>query len=355
MRLLGLPFLLLSLAAITSHAQSYEPWAAYLSPSTFIENQAMYVVGGFNSSNGVLLGQMFSIDLSTSWSASSPAYKRLPDGITAARIANTLVDNNKWVLISNQTGYVYNIAASNWTKIGSDTSINPSLGLSAVVDPSTDTLYVPNGYKDTFSGAVSLFVYSIAQQLFKSGSMQPSLSNVINYAAAWAPTLKSMIVFGGNIDGSWTTNNNLVLYSPTNGWSSPSVKGDIPPSRTLACMVPAYSGTKMILFGGIGYSATNQTGPVLSDIYTLDVASLTWTRGADFGVTGGRAEMSCAVSGDYFISWGGAGSVSSDVITAIYNMKTGAWTNQYVPGSQPGPKSNVALIAGCVTGAVVLI
>ncbi|KAF9997340.1 Acyl-CoA-binding domain-containing protein 5, partial [Entomortierella chlamydospora] len=193
---------------------------------------------------------------------------------------------------------------------------------------------------------------------FRHDSTQANLQNLINYNAVWAPTLNSMLVFGGNIDGEGTSQNSLYAYNTAAGWSTPPVSGDIPPPRTLACLVPAYSGTKMILYGGFASSTTNTSGPPLNDIYVLDVATYTWTKGSSSSA--GRAGSACAVSGDYLIVWGGYNILASSSLTMVYDIKTDSWITSYAPPPfRPSPRppstSNVPLIAGCASGAVVII
>jgi hypothetical protein len=96
----------------------------------------MWVMGGLINTNDMRTGQMFSIDLSTSWSTSNPAYKRLPDGLADFAMANTLMaDNQNWFILSNSTAYRYNLATSNWITIEED---NEVMGiLRAATDPET--------------------------------------------------------------------------------------------------------------------------------------------------------------------------------------------------------------------------
>jgi hypothetical protein len=54
------------------------------------------------------------------------------------------------------------------------------------------------------------------------------------------------------------------------------MKGYVPTARKQACIAPAYGGAKMVLFGG---SFTSIKTNILSDIYVLDVASITWAKG----------------------------------------------------------------------------
>ncbi|KAF9368176.1 hypothetical protein BGX21_006753, partial [Mortierella sp. AD011] len=105
MRRSSLSFFLLSLAtcSISGQAQSYQPQQVYTCASAFVEGHAMYVAGGRDSYYGEPVGQMFSIDLSTPWSTSSPAYNRLVDGVIFVRAPNALVDSNNWFVLVNQT------------------------------------------------------------------------------------------------------------------------------------------------------------------------------------------------------------------------------------------------------------
>ncbi|KAF9079317.1 hypothetical protein BGX27_006617, partial [Mortierella sp. AM989] len=152
------------------------------------------------------------------------------------------------------------------------------------------------------------------------------------------------------------TNNDLYAYTLASGWRLLSVKGDIPSPRRSSCFVPAYQGTKMVLFGGLTTSEVT-----LGDIYILDVATLTWTRGPDGGPTVARFESACAITNDYFISWGGL-NLDTRVITTttvVYNIKTATWTTNF-DGSKPhsggleSTKTNLtAIIGGSVTVVVV--
>lgn len=72
------------------------------------------------------------------------------------------------------------------------------------------------------------------------------------------------------------------------------------------CMVPAYSGTKMVVFGGWkpAINAPNQVPTYSSALYMLDVKSMNWTLLSD-GEVNGRRNMACTVVGDNFVTWGG--------------------------------------------------
>ncbi|KAF9983904.1 hypothetical protein BGZ75_004544 [Mortierella antarctica] len=82
-------------------------------------------------------------------------------------------------------------------------------------------------------------------------------------------------------------------------------------------MVPAYNGTKMVVFGGVNVARQTVAG-----IYVLDVETMIWTKGKDIDPLLSRSDMACSVAGDNFIAWGGnaAGPDRNDA-----NMKRSGW------------------------------
>ncbi|KAG0219550.1 hypothetical protein BGX33_002495 [Mortierella sp. NVP41] len=94
----------------------------------------------------------------------------------------------------------------------------------------------------------------------------------------------------------------------------------------------------MVLFGGL-----TTTLLTLGDIYILDVATLTWTRGPDGGLTVARFESACAVTNDYFISWGGYNNNVPTIpaTTVVYNIKTASWTTKFDGSSVTSPTESL--------------
>ncbi|KAF9127946.1 hypothetical protein BGW39_005457 [Mortierella sp. 14UC] len=358
--------LLLAFPLLKIHAQSYQPIPVHWSLSVFIEGQAMWVMGGLNNVNDVLTGQMFSIDLSTSWNTSSPAYKRLPDGLVTRDMASALMaDNQNWFILSNSTAYKYNLATSGWTTIKRNSNFWGGT-VRAATDPETGRVYVPNGYYSLLTGNTMLS-YRPNLDEFYYHDKQPNLENLEVYSVAWSAGLRSMLLFGGKDYRTGMTNNDLYAYNEASEWRLLSAKGDIPSPRRSSCFVPAYQGTKMVLFGGL-----TTTLVTLGDIYILDVATLTWTRGPDGGLTVARFESACAVTNDYFISWGGTNlAATNTATTVVYNIKTASWTTNfdgssttgslYVPSSMnPGGPGSTrinlpAVIGGSVAAVVVVV
>ncbi|KAG0351100.1 hypothetical protein BG005_009416 [Podila minutissima] len=99
-------------------------------------------------------------------------------------------------------------------------------------------------------------------------------------------------------------------------------------------MVPAFNGTKLILFGGSGITAATLFTVALSDIYIYDVANTSWAKGADAGKTRARAAHACAVSGDTLIAWGGFSNLEvkkpAVQMIAVYNLTTDKWVDEFI-------------------------
>jgi hypothetical protein len=240
----------------------------------------MWVMGGLINTNDALTGQMFSIDLSTSWSTSIPARKRLPDEMVTRDMASALTEDNKnWFILSNSTAYKYNLATLSLTTIEKNSNFWGG-STRAATDPEAGEIYVPNGYDYLLTGDTMLS-YKPYLNKFYYHDKQPNLEKLLVYSVAWSAGLRSMLLFGGMDSRTGITNNDLYAYNEASGWRLLSVKGDIPSPRRSSCFVPAYQGTKMVLFGGL----TTTLGRALGDIYILDVMTLTWTRGPDGGLT----------------------------------------------------------------------
>jgi len=85
------------------------------------------------------------------------------------------------------------------------------------------------------------------------------------------------------------------------------------------CAVPAYGGTKIVLFGDDRVST--------SFVYVFDTAKRSWKKGLTTPSL--IEESACAVTGDQFIIWGGKVNEKPTDKMLIYNMKTNKWVTSY--------------------------
>ncbi|KAG0044700.1 hypothetical protein BGZ83_010077 [Gryganskiella cystojenkinii] len=119
------------------------------------------------------------------------------------------------------------------------------------------------------------------------------------------------------------------------------------------CMVEAYGGSKIVLFGG-----TTLNGPSVANIYTLDVNSMSWTKGPSGDSSQNREQMACSVSGDNFVTWGGQNwdthTTTLVKTTGVFNMASSQWTSQYDarPASGPSSRPSPGSSSGSNTGAI---
>ncbi|KAF9172580.1 hypothetical protein BGX21_009331 [Mortierella sp. AD011] len=343
-----------------AEAQSFVPISVWGTTSTFQEGKSFIIQGG--SASGVSIGQTFSIDLSTPWDTSSVPFVRLANGLSDYNHASALTNGSQtWFVLSNGTGYQYNINVDSWTTLGGSASVSKSHGFAGTTDSNSGYIYVPNAYlTNNGTGSTQMIQYDIVNNILSGVPTQSTLATILSYSIAWSAQLKKMIVFGGAVSGTNNVNNDMYTWDSSNAWTVVTPRGTVPSPRRSACMVSAYGGAKMILYGGL----TNQSNSVLSDIYILDTATMTWTKGTDAGVSSARAATACAVSNDLFISWGGGGvsTVITSNMTIIYNIKKDIWQSTYSPTpdtfssdeSDPNPSSstNIGAIIGGVAGGV---
>lgn len=93
-------------------------------------------------------------------------------------------------------------------------------------------------------------------------------------------------------------------YKPaTKVWSNITTTGPSPGPSVNHCMVSAYSGTKLVVFGGYGTGNSSKSG--VGSIHILDLTSMVWTAGTPADRSQNRGNPACVVVGDSFLAWGG--------------------------------------------------
>ncbi|KAF9117575.1 hypothetical protein BGW39_002053 [Mortierella sp. 14UC] len=250
------------------------------------------------------------------------------EGPTDSRLTSVLfTDNNGWLMVSNATGSKLRLDNLVWSEVSfGDKIMNKDRGLAAATDPTTGSMYIINGGVD--NGVKKTFTYNeVINQYKEIGQTVPMESG---FAGAWTNARKTMLIHGGvranavqDLLYEFIPSNDVPVIQPV------IYSGDAPTARQGHCMVSAYGGTKMIVFGGIGASNS-----ALGDIYVLDTSDLKWSKGADGGVSVARAYTACAVSNDMFVAWGGCDGAMATMtsnVTVVYNLKTNQWVSSYSP------------------------
>ncbi|KAF9435613.1 hypothetical protein BGZ76_005900 [Entomortierella beljakovae] len=317
-----------------------------------LDDQTLYVQGGIIDANLTIINQFYSLNLSQTWDTQSPPWKALNEGSGSQQSPydaahSMIISKDKQNLIILGTTVVnssvnvstYNIASNSWSEV--ETVLVPNIsqnlnGLAAASDPDTGLIYIPG------AGSEGKFMleFDPATKSSKFLTMPEAYSShsVRFFTAVWSSVRKSILLYGGfyNSSGTDVALSDIYEYSPTTAsWALVKTSGNGPDGSTSHCMVPAYNGSKMIVFGGILYSSYQ------SNLYILDVESMKWTRGTDIEQSLARLRMACSVSGDSFVSWGGYGGNNETSIQqlgkpAIYDLKANQWVNVFATVS-PNP------------------
>ncbi|KAF9567052.1 hypothetical protein EC968_003521 [Mortierella alpina] len=364
----------------TSRAQAPIPAtsAAYVT----IDEKVLYVQGGFtNLTAGVslLTDQFFTLNLTHNWTSSSPPWKAVTgfNGRTPPlNWGNSLavLKSKESLIMWASEGYgamesgllSFSIGAKSWTAIAEPLPAAHTnwYKLKSVVDPATGLVYIPSGWNN----GTGMAIYNPETNNFTSVPM-PSIeimTPTVGYSTAvWSTLRDSILIYGGlNFLDVRVGNPFLVEYSPRSGsWSRLKTTGDSPGDISSHCMVSAYNGTKMVVFGGNTIAREPQAG-----IFILDVKTLVWTQGNASDQSQRRSDMTCTVAGDNFVVWGGefvASKIDLFGTPLIYNLKTNQWTTDFIlsdttlpiesPPSPPSKDLNIGAIAGSCTAVIVVI
>ncbi|KAF8933171.1 hypothetical protein BGZ47_010998 [Haplosporangium gracile] len=240
-------------------------------------------------------------------------------------------------MIFNRTVYTYTFRNAQWSKPTLDPTLNQNPNMPMVFDPTQKQVYIINGYVNATDNSVL-------------GAMRydPSVPTVMNpmrestrlpldggYAAVWSTALNVVVAYGGFVRSNPSTySETLYEFNPQNPIFLSMGGTYSPAARYGHCMVEAYNGSQIILFGG----ADKNYAP-LSDLHILDVATLTWTQQKVARPPLGRAYPCCAVTNDMFVAWSGAQwdkddeefKVIDKEITIVFNLKTKQWQSTFSP------------------------
>ncbi|KAI1319154.1 hypothetical protein EDD11_004797 [Mortierella claussenii] len=332
--------------------QDFQPTVTASSLNAFVEGQGLYILGGAYDLK-YAVGQAYMIDLSVSWKASTPVVKQLADGPVAYSMPSALTaDSQGWYTMVNGTGYLYDIKTGTWgTSLPASNDASQVFGLQATTDPDTGIIYIPNGHIDSTTGMTSMLTVDLANKKLDTVPMLPQLNTSRLYSTAWSASRKSLLLISNSADSMYS-------YNPTGGWTHLTPTGDVPSPRVSSCLVPINKGTKMILFGGYAYSEQAST----NDIYILDTDTMVWSRGPDVDSESRRDSTACAVSGDYFVAWGGinSGQVENKMTTnsaIVFNIKDNSWSDTFVASKSidKSTDSRTMYVIGCALGGTVAL
>ncbi|KAK3822695.1 MAG: hypothetical protein J3Q66DRAFT_133799 [Benniella sp.] len=341
--------LTLSLLSIAIHAQGK---VGTVSSAAYARvGSKLYAVGG--QIGTASLGQTIVLDFSTSWDAASPAWKRLQNGPDQSDFTGALSANGSTfiTLRSGGSSYarLYDVPTDGWSasKITLPDVNRP--GLTIVTDPTSNRAYIPFGSQ--------MYIYDFSSDTTKNISMATSpIATWMYFQGAWWSARKSILFFGGYCYATrpeaYTTG--LYMYTPeTNVWSSSPLptQGDAPSPRADMCVVISDDGSTLIVFGGrtdpSNVRPTSETEVISSDIFVLDLVTLTWTRAPDSGRP--RMYSVCTLYNGIFFSWGGEDGTKQVVLDSsaiLYDVKK----KTYLTRNQGPVSSSSGLSTGGIIG-----
>ncbi|KAF9144706.1 hypothetical protein BGX30_011727 [Mortierella sp. GBA39] len=393
MRPLSLTFVAAT-AILATFASAQTPAGVTCMAYANLDEKTLYIQGGtgFQSNARYQTSYFIALDLTVStWPTSNPPWLWPPmllntNGPTSSCHSMAVAKDRGnlfiWDPYQKNAWWTYNIGVKTWSNYTIPLPTTQQAGIRNGVDLNTGNVYIPAGS----SNGTQMVMNSPGSSPTPVTDMPTSLMPIpiIQESFVWSTYRNSFLHYGGkSIDGK-TANPHLNEFSSTNSWAAVITTGSSPGDVSGHCMVPAYDGTKMIVFGGAGLD-----GVAKGDIYVLDIPTRIWAVGKPADVSQARTNMACSVSGDSFIAWGGeSASGIKDATPIVFDMKNNVWTTQFnrvitatvasgplfpsastTPGTPPptpttnnpttSPKqsstTNTAAIGGGIAGVVVVI
>ncbi|KAG0279071.1 hypothetical protein BGZ95_002377 [Linnemannia exigua] len=325
-------------------------------------NKALIVHGGASQFNPDATNtQFFALDLTVPlWETSKPPWKFLTAPTQSQAPANlgknTMVmspDEDQAILMDTRFYYVstYDIERNSWMDRQQISSgLAYGYNFTAVMDPDTDVMYLGNGG----GSGKNMTVFNVTtgyhwEQPMPWSHLLPGYTS--GYSFVYCAARKSILLFGGRRSSPQGDVYNPDLYEfqmAAYRWVRLNTEGPAPTQIYSHCMAPAYDGFKMVVFGG-----SIKDNVQLSDIYILNVPTMTWTKGSAPPVPLNRSSMACTVGGDNFVAWGGFNAQKAvDGTPIIYNLRKNEWTTTYA--LTPKENSNLGGIIGGIVAALVV-
>ncbi|KAF9905579.1 hypothetical protein EC991_001540 [Linnemannia zychae] len=347
----------------------------------YTTNDDVFIVQGggefLNPASTVSTNQFMTLSLNLSgWDATNPPWKAIGVIPTFATTLATM-GHSMSVSLDRQTltfwdsstpGSLisYPLRGGVWSTIQVPEELQKSgKGLKVATDPNTGFNYIPLGYggfnmlicdpEHPTAVASAVNTASLTEDAISPTSPAGAIYQAVmpisvkvgatGYSFVWSSHRQSFFLLGGLLgDGGSLELPYFHEFVPKTTAAKPADgvwnildTTDGPPRLAGSCMVPAYNGTKLIVFGG-----KDMTGISTGTIYILDVPTMKWTKGPIVDSLQFRYGHACSVSGDNFLAWGGhrrfgllpENSAKVDESMLIYDIYRNQWVQKYERGSR---------------------
>ncbi|KAG0330027.1 hypothetical protein BG004_002197 [Podila humilis] len=376
--------------------------SAYLRITSAASDNFVYYHGGqLNADTFMYSGELFSLDLTKSWSKSYPAWTNLTlstgtvkNPVAWGHSATMSSDQSKLYLTAptnNQSDpffYEYDIKTATWATISAPAAQAAAWSnrreAQLLTDPETGAIwYLGGSFNDNtetneidkfLNGAWSVNLATTEPDANRVDGPIPSVFN--KFSAGTSHIYNNKIyLFGGFI----TTASGAPAYQSFQSLpvidiaASPLIVrrqltiGAVPPARHDHCSVLTAS-KKVIVFGG--YDINTKT--TFDDMWSLDLVTLTWQQIVPNNPTKPRYGHTCNIAGANMIVFGGQASAGSAGPVSVgfkdlqvYDVMTSTWMASYnpkkdttpisqaMPGSSGPSSSKAKLSAGAIAGIVI--
>ncbi|KAF9430272.1 hypothetical protein BGZ94_007642 [Podila epigama] len=323
-------------------------------------NGKFYVHGGEHG-HAILSGDLYSLDLTKSWTTSAPAWSQLKSSPFANSYHTATHHPNNDVIyflgrnidLSNKappTSFfnAYSIANDAWytTPIPDTTVIpTPLIGdasdrrdFQGAYDPERGIYVVVGGNnsKGNVNFQTIVHMKKDSSTTFKDAILGPgSFATEIQGAAiAWlriTPRRKGALISlgGNNIFGTVPFNTFPEYNATTDIWN-------LFITTQLATTLPNADATTVFIYGGWSHPVKGRP-LALNELWILDGATMVWKQGAS-PIGGNVGYAACTVASNKLIVWGGFQYLNSTPPTVnpmmIYDIATDKWITRYDPSPE---------------------
>ncbi|KAG0328393.1 hypothetical protein BGZ99_005408 [Dissophora globulifera] len=311
----------------------------------------LYVQGGSVTNLGQQIskpGQLWALDLSTSWAVNSAPWQQLADGTPYSLFAGVARPDNQSIYTfmpstGNFTIGQYFIQSNSWQTL---TVIYPDVinnWAKPLIDPESGLVYI--------AGARYLNQLNLQTNSWQTLTIPPNVLPQRFYGGAvYNAFRKSLMFMCGYVNNAtgyiYQPETYITEYSLLSGAWLNFVGED---------------GKTVIIYGG--RSAT--PGTYYGDIYILDVETGIWKQGPP---SAQRLYTTCVIVGTQLVIWGGWNGQTQSTATGpplIYDIPSSQWlasytapsyyTNNSTTNPTKSSSSNVGAIAGGTVAGVALI